>query len=97
MRGRHSQFNDHVRDSLNHIVDRLIDLGTKVESNHDDAKACINEAEAALSDLRHRVSDLGEQRGREEVSSAKIGMKLEKLITGLFCDPMDDSSFVFLS
>ncbi|NNM29622.1 MAG: chromosome segregation protein SMC, partial [Akkermansiaceae bacterium] len=40
----------------------------------------INEAEAALSDLRHRISSLGEQRGRQEVSAAKVDMKLDKLL-----------------
>ncbi|MFP6857670.1 MAG: chromosome segregation protein SMC [Roseibacillus sp.] len=40
----------------------------------------INGAEASLSDLRHRIDQLGEQRGKEEVSLAKIEMRMEKLL-----------------
>lgn len=40
----------------------------------------INAAEATLSDLRHRIDQLGEQRGKEEVALAKIEMRLENLL-----------------
>ncbi len=40
----------------------------------------INGAEAALSDLRHKIDQLGDQRGKDEVSLAKIEMRLEKLL-----------------
>lgn len=40
----------------------------------------INTAEAGLSDLRHKIDQLGQQRGKEEVSLAKIEMRLEKLL-----------------
>ena len=40
----------------------------------------INAAEASLSDLRHKIDQLGEQRGKEEVALAKIEMRLEKLL-----------------
>ena len=64
--------------------------GGKVEAELSDAggrrkeiQQAINEAEAALSDLRHKIDQLSEQRGREEVSLAKIEMRLEKLLEGV--------------
>ncbi len=61
--------------------------GGKVEVELNDAggrrrqiQQAINAAEAALSDLRHKIDQLSEQRGREEVSLAKIEMRLEKLL-----------------
>jgi chromosome segregation protein len=39
----------------------------------------INDAEAVYSDLRHKLDNLNERRGREEVAAAKIDMRLEKL------------------
>ena len=59
----------------------------KVQSEINDVGArrgeiqqAINAAEAALSDLRRKLSQSSEQRGREEVSLAKIDMRLEKLL-----------------
>ncbi|MCH2064014.1 MAG: chromosome segregation protein SMC [Roseibacillus sp.] len=61
--------------------------GGKVEAELNDAggrrgqlQQAINAAEASLSDLRHKIDQLGEQRGKEEVALAKIEMQLEKLL-----------------
>ena len=61
--------------------------GQKVEAELNDAggrrgelQQAINGAEASLSDLRHKIDQLGEQRGKEEVALAKIEMRLEKLL-----------------
>ena len=61
--------------------------GGKVEVELNDAggrrrqiQQAINTAEAARSDLRHKIDQWSKQRGREEVSLAKIEMRLEKLL-----------------
>ena len=51
-----------------------------VGARRSEIQQAINAAEAALSDLRRKLSQSSEQRGREEVSLAKIDMRLEKLL-----------------
>ncbi|MDA1006045.1 MAG: chromosome segregation protein SMC [Verrucomicrobia bacterium] len=42
--------------------------------------AAIKGAETALSDVRHRVDGLNERRSKEEVSHAKVEMRIEKML-----------------
>ena len=42
--------------------------------------SAIKGAEAALSDVRHRVDALNERRSKEEVSHAKVEMRIEKMM-----------------
>ena len=44
----------------------------------------IKEAEASYSDVRHRVDALNEKRSREEVSHAKVEMRIEKMLETVF-------------
>jgi chromosome segregation protein len=52
---------------------------TEASARRSDLLRAISEAEATLSDVRQKVDSVIEQRGREEVSVAKIEMRLEKL------------------
>lgn len=52
----------------------------EVGARRGEIQQAINAAEAALSDLRHKLGQSSEQRGREEVSLAKIDMRIEKLL-----------------
>ena len=58
------------------VQSEISDVGAR----RSEIQQSINSAEAALSDLRHKIDQLSEQRGREEVSLAKIDMRLEKLL-----------------